>query len=80
MAEQLEPQVATAGPGKLVATRDFLVDTRAEMDKVSWPPKDELIKATKAVLWAALLLGVIIGLVDKILQWILIDGLAALTK
>jgi len=50
------------------------------MDKVSWPPKDELIKATKAVLWAALLLGVIIGLVDKILQWILIDGLAALTK
>jgi preprotein translocase SecE subunit len=79
MAE-LEPQVAIAGPGKLVVARDFLVDTRAEMDKVSWPPKDELIKATRAVLFAALLLGVIIGLVDKILQWILIDGLAALTK
>jgi preprotein translocase SecE subunit len=79
MAE-LEPQVAAAGPGKLVAARDFLVDTRAEMDKVSWPPKDELIKATKAVLFAALLLGVIIGLVDKILQFVLIDGLAALAK
>lgn len=76
----LEPQAATAGPGKLVAARDFLVDTRAEMDKVSWPPKDELIKATKAVLVAALLLGVIIGLVDKILQFVLIDGLAALAK
>ena len=76
----LEPQAATAGPGKLVLARDFLVDTRAEMDKVSWPPKDELIKATKAVLVAALLLGVIIGLVDKILQFVLIDGLAALAK
>jgi preprotein translocase SecE subunit len=79
MAE-LEPQVAVAGPGRLVVARDFLVDTRAEMDKVSWPPKDELIKATKAVLFAALLLGVIIGLVDKILQFVLIDGLAALAK
>ena len=76
----LEPQAATAGPGKLVAARDFLVDTRAEMDKVSWPPKDELVKATKMVLFAALLLGVIIGLVDKILQFVLIDGLAALAK
>ena len=79
MAE-LEAQVAPAGPGRLVIARDFLVDTRAEMDKVSWPPKDELIKATKAVLFAALLLGVIIGLVDKVLTWILIDGLAALAK
>jgi preprotein translocase SecE subunit len=80
MAEQLEPQLAPAGPGKLAAARDFLVDTRAEMDKVSWPPKDELIKATRAVLIAALALGVLIGLVDKILQFVLIDGLAALAK
>jgi preprotein translocase SecE subunit len=79
MAE-LEPQVAIAGPGKLVAALDFLVDTRAEMDKVSWPPKDELIKATKAVLLAALFLGLVIGLVDKVLQFLLIDGLAALAK
>jgi len=77
MAE-LEPEVVTAGPGKGVAVRDFLVDTRAEMDKVSWPPKDELIKATKAVLLSAAFLGLVIGVLDKILQWILIDGLAAL--
>ena len=80
MADQLEPEAAMAGPGKLVVARDFLVDTRAEMDKVSWPPQDELIKATKAVLLSALALGVVIGLVDKILTIILVDGLAALTK
>ena len=80
MAEQLEPQLAPAGPGKVVAARDFLVDTRAEMGKVSWPPKDELIKATKAVLFAALLLGVVIGVVDKILTLVLVEGIPALVK
>jgi preprotein translocase SecE subunit len=80
MADRLEPQLAPASPGKIAVARDFLVDTRAEMDKVSWPPKDELIKATKAVLISALLLGILIGLVDKILTIIFVDGLAALTK
>ncbi|MGH7523497.1 MAG: preprotein translocase subunit SecE [Gemmatimonadales bacterium] len=76
----LEPQLAPAGPNKIVAARDFLVDTRAEMDKVSWPSKDELTKATKAVLLFALALGVLIGLVDFVLQKILIDGLALLAR
>ena len=80
MSEQLEAQVATAGPGKLVAARDFLVDTRAEMEKVSWPPKDELIKATKAVLVSALLLGLVIGLIDRVLQAVLVGGVAALKQ
>jgi preprotein translocase SecE subunit len=80
MTDQLEPQMAPSGPGKLAVARDFLVDTRAEMDKVSWPPREELMKATKAVLLAALFLGIIIGLADKILQTVLIGGLAALSK
>jgi len=80
MAEQLEPQLAPAGPNKIVAVRDFLVDTRAEMDKVSWPPKDELFKATKAVILFALSLGVVIGLVDFLLQKILINGVGSLAK
>ena len=80
MAEQLEPQLAPAGPNKIVAVRDFLVDTRAEMDKVSWPPKDELTRATKAVIIFALSLGVVIGLVDFLLQKILINGVGSLAK
>jgi preprotein translocase SecE subunit len=80
MADQIVPEVATAGPGKLVAARDFLLDTRAEMDKVSWPPKDELIKATKAVLISALVLGLVIGLIDRLLQAILVGGVAALKQ
>ncbi|MGH7583563.1 MAG: preprotein translocase subunit SecE [Gemmatimonadales bacterium] len=68
-----ELQPTPAGPNKLLVARDFLVDTRAEMDKVSWPPRDELIKATKAVIQFAVVLGIVIGLVDFLLQKILID-------
>ncbi|HEY4099951.1 MAG TPA: preprotein translocase subunit SecE [Gemmatimonadales bacterium] len=60
--------------------RDFLVDTRAEMDKVSWPPKDELMQATKLVVLASLALGVVIGVADWILQQVLIGGVAMLTR
>ena len=80
MTETAGTELVAPKTGKLAATRDFLVEARTEMDKVSWPPKDELIKATKAVLLSALVLGVIIGILDFLLQKILIDGLAALTK
>ena len=80
MASELEPQAAVAGPGKLESTREFLLDTRAEMDKVSWPTREELIQQTKQVLIAALMLGVLIGLMDVILQKLLIDTIGKLAR
>lgn len=74
-----DTQVATASTGKLASAQGFL-DTRAEMDKVSWPPKDELVKATRAVLIGAAIFGVVLGLVDWLLQKILVDGVAALAR
>jgi preprotein translocase subunit SecE len=67
-------------PGKLAMVRGFLVDTRAEMDKVNWPAKPELIQSTRAVIIGALLLGVAIGLVDKLLTLILVNGVAAMAR
>lgn len=67
-------------PGKVAVVRDFLVDTRAEMDKVSWPPRPDLIQSTRAVIIGSIILGVAIGLVDKILQLILVDGIVALVR
>jgi len=58
----------------------FLVATRSELEKVSWPSRDELIKATKAVVTGALLLGVFIGLMDFLLQKILVDFIAYLSR
>ena len=70
----------TEKPGKIAAVRDFLVDTRAEMDKVSWPAKPELIQSTRAVIIGSIMLGVAIGIVDKLLQIILVDGVAMLAR
>lgn len=69
-----------ATPGRLGGVRQFLVDTRHEMEKVSWPPKPELTKATRAVVIGSLALGVMIGLVDWILTKILVNGVSALTR
>ena len=59
---------------------DFLRNVRAEMSKVSWPTKPELIKATRMVVVLSLIIGVILGLLDRLLQLILVDGIAALAR
>ena len=70
----------TQSPSKLAVARDFLVETRAEMDKVAWPAKPELVASTRAVIIGSLILGLAIGVVDRILQLILVDGVALLAR
>ncbi|MES2304094.1 MAG: preprotein translocase subunit SecE [Gemmatimonadota bacterium] len=80
MTEQAGTELVAPKAGKLAATREFLVEARAEMDKVSWPPKPELIKATRAVIIGSLMLGVAIGVLDWLLQKLLVDGVALLAR
>jgi len=49
----------------------FLRETKVEMSKVSWPTLDELKNSTKVVIVAVALLTVFIGLVDRILGWVI---------
>ena len=60
--------------------RDFLVAVRAELGKVTWPTKDELLKATRMVVIFATIVGVILGLLDLLLTKLLIDGVSALGR
>ncbi|MDZ4258960.1 MAG: preprotein translocase subunit SecE [Gemmatimonadales bacterium] len=75
-----QSEAVVQSPGKLATMRDFLVDTRTEMEKVSWPAKPELVKATRAVIIGSIVLGLVIGFVDKLLSLILVDGVAALVR
>lgn len=68
------------GPGFVEKARDFLVAVRAELGKVTWPTKDELLKATRMVVIFAGILGVIIGLLDWLLNLILVTGIARLVQ
>ena len=61
-------------------TRNFLVAVREEMRKVTWPTREELIKATRMIIVLALALGVAIGLLDWLLQLLLVDGVARLAR
>jgi preprotein translocase subunit SecE len=78
--EQVE-QVERGGmAGRVGAVRDFLEAVRAELRKVSWPTRDELVKATRMIVILSVVLGVAIGLLDFVLQLILVRGLATLTQ
>ncbi len=77
-------QVAAQPGNRLVAwfdrTRHFLVAVREELRKVTWPTRDELIKATRMIVILSIVLGITIGLLDWILQAILVNGVARLAR
>ena len=55
---------------------DFLRDVRAEMRKVTWPTLDELRKATVVIIGFVSFLGIMIGLLDSVLQFVLVTAIA----
>ena len=76
-------QVATSSNrvvGWVGQTRSFLTAVREEMRKVTWPTRDELIKATRMIVVLSIVLGVVIGLMDWLLQLIFVEGIARLAR
>lgn len=61
-------------------TREFLVSVREELKKVTWPTRDELVKATRMIVVLSIVLGIVIGLMDWLLQVILVEGIARLAR
>jgi preprotein translocase subunit SecE len=51
--------------------KNFLSETRAEMRKVTWPTRDELIESTKIVIIASFVVTLFIGLIDQLLTLII---------
>ena len=73
--------VATGGVrGFMQRTVSFLTAVQLELKKVSWPSRDELTKATRMILLMSIILGVLIGWLDLLLQLILVDGVARLAR
>ena len=51
--------------------KTFLIDTKNELKKVTWPTKDELKESTRVVIIASFMLTVFIGVIDQILSRII---------
>ena len=49
-------------------SKQFYLDVRSEMKKVSWPGKQEVVGTTMVVVAAVFFFGVYLGLVDYLLQ------------
>jgi preprotein translocase subunit SecE len=58
----------------------FLTSVREELKKVTWPTRPELINATRMIVIFSIVLGLTIGLMDYVLQLILVDGVARLAR
>ena len=70
-----------AGPARWAgATLDFLRAVRSELGKVTWPSRDELTKATRMIVVLSIVLGLAIGWMDLLLNLVLVDGVAALSR
>ncbi len=58
----------------------FITAVREEMDRVTWPSRPELIKATRMIVVFSIVLGLVIGLMDLVLQKLLVDTVAWLAR
>ena len=66
--------------GWVPRTVGFLSAVRDELRKVTWPTRPELVKATRMIIVLSILLGLTIGLMDYLLQLILVEGIARLAR
>jgi len=64
--------LAGAGRGRLGRMVDFLRDVRIEVRKVTWPTWDEVKKATLVIIAFVTLMGMTIGVMDTVFQFVLV--------
>ena len=53
---------------KLDQIKQFFIDVRTEMRKVSWPGRREVYGTTVVVIFAVFFFGVYLGLIDLLLR------------
>jgi preprotein translocase subunit SecE len=63
-------------PGKAVG--DYLRETQFELRKVVWPTREETVRTTLIVIVVVILLSIVLGLIDILLKWAILDHLLKL--
>jgi preprotein translocase subunit SecE len=60
-------------PGR--GMRSYLRETQFEMRKVVWPTREETVRTTLVVILVVVLLSIVLGLIDILLKWAILDHL-----
>jgi preprotein translocase subunit SecE len=56
-------------------TATFATEVQAEVKKVTWPDRQQLKNATLVIIGFVLVMAVVIGVMDLVLQWIFVSAL-----
>ena len=72
MASNTVTQPPPRGRGPVRAVVDFYHEVVAEMRKVTWPERKQVQQATIAIIIFVLLIGLVIFLLDVVLQGVLV--------
>jgi preprotein translocase subunit SecE len=73
-------EVATRAPSFPVKVATFYQEVVTEMRKVTWPDRDQLKDTTIKIIIFVLFIGAVIGIVDVLLQLILVEGIPSLFR
>lgn len=60
------------------ALREYISESRFELRKVVWPTRDETIRTTGIILVVVFILSLLLGFIDLILKWLVMDTLLQL--
>ncbi len=55
--------------------RSFLGEANFELRKVVWPSRDETIRTTGVIIVVVIILSLLLGMIDLILKWTILDWL-----
>ena len=58
--------------------RVFIAESHFELRKVVWPTRDETIRTTGVIIVVVIIISLILGLIDLILKWVIMDWLLTL--
>ena len=56
-----------------IKSHAYIGEVRVEVRKVSWPTWEDLRKSTLVIIVIVVIVGAIIGLMDLLFSWVLID-------
>ncbi|MFT3791404.1 MAG: preprotein translocase subunit SecE [Rudaea sp.] len=56
------------------AAKEFLGESLFELRKVVWPTRQETIQTTAVIFVVVIVLSLILGLIDLLLKWAILDG------
>ena len=58
--------------------REFVAESHFELRKVVWPTRDETLRTTGVIIVVVIVISLILGLIDLILKWVVMDWLLTL--